>query len=527
MPGHPQRFWLAAFVVAWSADFLFWNKPLGISFVIFVALVIAAVGWMARSEGIRPVWTAPMLAGLALLSAGINIWRAEPMTRVLNGLLAFGLLGLLAMTLRVNRWPRFGVINYLAAGLMAFAAALTRGARLPLIPKEPESAAEQGGTLRRAARVGIPVIRGLLLALPVVAVFGALLSAADPIFNDTLTDLFRLIDLKRLPEYLVRLVNILLLAYVFVGTLLHAVLPDEALAGRDLVVGAPRVLGSTEAFIVLGSVNLLFAAFVVVQFRYFFGGQENITMTGYTYSEYARRGFFELVTVAVLSLALIASLGALTRREQAGQFRVFSILSSLLVVLVWVMLVSAFLRLQLYEEAYGFTRQRMYTHLFIPWLGLLLLVTVILQAQRREAYFLFSALLVGIGFVFTLGLANVDGLIADLNIQRANQGSELDDRYLMNLSDDATPALVDSFLSSETGQEVREHLGAILACRIYRMADSEPQPWQGYHPGMAAARSRLVGLDLSAYPVVRNEFQGQVNYGDGKLLNCAVITIYD
>ena len=53
-------------------------------------------------------------------------------------------------------------------------------------------------------------------------------------------------------------------------------------------------------------VDLLFLAFVLVQFRYLFGGAELVRgLTGMSYADYARRGFFELVAVAALSLPLL------------------------------------------------------------------------------------------------------------------------------------------------------------------------------------------------------------------------------
>ena len=48
-----------------------------------------------------------------------------------------------------------------------------------------------------------------------------------------------------------------------------------------------------EVTILLISIDLLFLVFVWIQFAYLFGGQANITIEGFTYAEYARRGFLE------------------------------------------------------------------------------------------------------------------------------------------------------------------------------------------------------------------------------------------
>src|SRR6185369_12711303 len=118
------------------------------------------------------------------------------------------------------------------------------------------------------------VLRGIVIALPVIAIFASLLSSADPIFADRFkkfTDLFRI---DNLPEYIFRLVYILVFAYAIAGTFLHA-----AQKSNDQVEEKQRFapfLGFTESTIVLGSVVILFVAFVAIQFQYFFGGQTNI-----------------------------------------------------------------------------------------------------------------------------------------------------------------------------------------------------------------------------------------------------------
>ena len=53
--------------------------------------------------------------------------------------------------------------------------------------------------------------------------------------------------------------------------------------------------------VVLGLLDLLFLAFVAVQVGYFFGGSAHVHgITGLTFSEYARHGFWELLAAAAL-----------------------------------------------------------------------------------------------------------------------------------------------------------------------------------------------------------------------------------
>ncbi len=521
MSQHPQRFWLAALVTAWAVDLLFWNKPIGISFLIFALLSLALGFGLAFAERKQPARLSYLLGGLVIVMAGVTAFRSEAFTRVINVLFGAGGLLLLVMTLRTGGWIRFRMLDYIVAGLGLFVVSFFRAASLRLVPKDAE-----GGTGKSTLRGLLPVLRGLLLALPVVAVLAALLASADLVFADQISGFLKNFNLERIPEYLFRFFYILVLAYVFAGYYAQAVLPTrwgsskpEDLQAGDDAQAAPstfsikRFMGSTEAFVVLISVNLLFAFFVAIQFRYLFGGRANITAAGYTFSEYARRGFFELVWVAVISLLLFLVLNTITRRDTPRQGRAFSGLSVLLVALVLVILVSAFLRLLLYEDAYGFTSLRTYTHIFIPWLGFVLLATIVLEILHREKHFGALLLLASFGFALTFGLFNIDQFIVRQNVARARAGMALDGQYLLTLSDDALPALAEEFQRPEQPAEVRDELGAVLSCRMYRLAgDIEPQPWPSYHPGSASARQVFNTLDLTAYPIQR------VNYGPAAMI---------
>jgi hypothetical protein len=263
---------------------------------------------------------------------------------------------------------------------------------------------------------------------------------------------------------------------------------------RSLSFSVPSALGLTESAVVLNAVNLLFAAFVVIQIPYLFGGRLNIHLRSVTYAQYARQGFGELIFTSVLVLGMLLVLGALTRRETPRQKAIFNFSSTITVGLTVVMLVSAFKRLLLYEEAYGFTEARIYPHVFMIWLALLLgwfLVTLWLKPGR----FAIGLVLACIGFVGTLDVMNVDGFIVRQNIRRYEQLGPnafrysdymqpeyqlIDTSYLTTLSDDAIPALIEGMaqLQGQPKWKVEEHLQLRHA---QLKTDDSGRTWPSYH----------------------------------------------
>ena len=112
--------------------------------------------------------------------------------------------------------------------------------------------------------------------------------------------------------------------------------------------------------------DVLFAAFVALQVAYLFGGLDTLAAIALTYAEYARRGFFELVAVVVLVGALVLGLEAVV----AHRSRAYVVAILALVALTAVVLASSFLRLRLYQDAYGWTELRFYVLAAIGFLAI-------------------------------------------------------------------------------------------------------------------------------------------------------------
>lgn len=522
-PKHITPIWLAAFLVAWCFDQLFWQKTPGISIPIFTLLVTGAGLALAWGERLRPalrsLWLLLPLGFFSIMTA----FRLEPFTILINILLVLASMVLLALTLRSGAWMQYSLSDdfggFLRLGINALANPVRFFSRSKPAEGQPVIAAR--GSRRQAGAI----LRGLLLALPVVAVLAALLASADPIFADRLSRILDFSRIDRLGEYIFRLFYILVIGYILLGVYLHGLFNSQEvnLIGIEKP-WLPPFLGWTEAIVVLISVDLLFAAFVGIQFSYFFGGRANINLAGYTYSSYARRGFDELVTVALLSLFLLLGLSTITRRVSRRERSLFSGLSVSLVVLVAVILISAFQRLLLYEAAYGFTRIRTYTHIFMVWLGILLAATAVLELFQRQRAFALAALLVSLGFGMTLNLINVDGFIGRENVARAVQGSELDFAYLASLSDDVVPELVSAYQQPGQIPAVKTRIGAALACRPAVLVKLNRDAWPSYHFSAARAKLLLTALQPSidaANPVQESSTQGWTIMIDGQTLPCA------
>lgn len=520
---HSNRLWISVLLLGWVFDFLFWGHTPGVNFAIFVLVLLTTGIVLLSSEGLRPAaWTLALLAPI-LFFAMMFFMRTEPLSVFLSVVMTLLLLAVFAVTFLGGRWILYALADYVVRAFQLIGSTIIAGATFafskPSQETNSETAANETGK-KTTTRYVWPVVRGILIAIPIIAVFSALLSSADVVFGQRINDIVELFSLEKLPEYIMRGVYIVILAYLLAGVFLHAAQKsrDEKLYGLEKPL-IPQFLGFTESVIVLGSVVALFTFFVIIQFQYFFGGETNITVEGYTYAEYARRGFGELVIVAFFSLLLFQGLSTVVKRETSTQRKVFAGLGVGLVALVFIMLLSAYYRLTLYEQAYGFSRLRTYTHVFMVWLALLLLAVVALDLLQRQRTFAFAAMLALIGFSASLILLNVDAFIANHNVQRAVEGNDLDVAYLASLSPDAVPALVVWYNDPGLSPELQDEVGASLACINADPAQRDTN-WRSFNYSIWQADNALATIDLSGYKIDDAEWPTKVITPMGKEYDC-------
>ena len=490
---------LAALALGVLADRWFVDRWVGVSAPLFVLLGLAFLLWRAWAEGRPPTRANLWMGAAALLFAGLIAVRDTPTLVFLNVVAVVGLLLMQVAHFHGPSWVRLPALRLLLEPLVATFRVVIDAA--PLSVSVARTLPSQKDKVRRAA----PVLRGLLLAAPVLLCFGALLVSADSVFASYVNQIFRF----EIPFDFGNLVWHSILALVaawFCAGGMHAALqnepdplpktslPAEGDTQRLQSTEQPwRFLGWVEALTVLVLVDLLFGTFMLIQGAYFFGGMDTLDRTGMTFADYARRGFFELLTVACLTLGLLWCLALLIKRVSSRQQRAFNIASGVMVVLVIGMLASAFQRMLLYEQAYGFTELRVYTHTFMIWLALVLVLSMVALLRDRPGLFLSSGLISALIYLAVLNLANPEARIVQANVARYQQTGKLDAYYLASLSADAAPDLVRSLEALKP--EDHEILRSALYLRQVRTVEAmNAYGWPAWRLARWRALSALESL---------------------------------
>jgi len=468
----------AATLLGVAGDVLLRATPWGLNVLLYTAGLVGAVAYIARRRRIAVSADAPWLAAGALLLASNFVARDSGALRACDAIGLAILCSLAGLSLRgVTLWGRHAW-DYVQAGLVAAASACVgmfalvgRDVRWEELPS--------GGALRHVRAAGA----GALLAFPLLLVFGALFASADAVFHNVVTGVSD-IDFAALAShtFLIAFGTTLVGGYLW-GTLLRVAPQPTGGPGRSFSVGIVPV-GTA-----LGLLDVLFLIFVVIQLRYFFGGTELIQgTTDLTYAEYARRGFFELVTASALVLPILLAADWAVRNEPRQHQRSFRSLAGLLVLLLAVVMASALQRMRLYVDEFGLSEIRLYATAFMvylagvfAWFG-----WTVLRGQRRR--FAFGALVHGFAVLAGLHLLNPDAFIVRTNLARPADHRPFDAAYAASLSADAVSDLLAALPRLAFKEQCRAANGLLAQWGRGARARGVTDDWRNWNLVRARAR---------------------------------------
>lgn len=391
--------------------------------IVVLCVSLVRAGWVVRRGG------RVLLGGAAVLST-LLVLRVSPWLVVLD-LVTIAVMMSLGCSAERGGRPfdtRFATVTR-RLGETAGAVAIALG------PLGRATASASRRHHDRTGGTGRALVRGLLIAVPIMVVLGVNLASADAVF----ASLFE-VDLQ-LDRWVGHLVVLALAAWLAAGWFVQA--------GRPPVSHPPRALsiGAVEATVVMVGLTALYAVFAATQLLVARRGPEYVVATtGLTYADYARSGFFQLLWVAGATALVLLVLRAVVVPSGTGAARCISIAGTVAAALTLVVVHAAIGRLDLYESAFGLTLLRYASSAVAWWLGgVFVVIGAWFALGRRSARdWLPTALgLLTLATVVGLNVANPEATVMRHNLTRAAEGAEFDADYALRLSDDAVPVLVD------------------------------------------------------------------------------------
>lgn len=281
------------------------------------------------------------------------------------------------------------------------------------------------------------VVLGLVIALPIFMVVLPLLVSADAVFRNMTEKLLENLRLGNILLVLFMWAFMFLASYCILSYLCKKQINPEVKDGRR---GEPII-----AITIATLLTLLYLVFSVIQIVYLFAG--NMTLpSGYTYAEYAREGFFQLLAVSILNLIFVL-VGLSCFRES----RILKGILTVMSLCTYIMIASSAMRMIIYIRWYYLT----FLRIFVLWslVVLFLLFTGIVISVVKDSFPLFHYSMVVVTLCYmVLSFSHPDYWIARVNVASTElatrsaffEGEPYEDyRFLSYLNADAAPVLID------------------------------------------------------------------------------------
>ncbi len=253
------------------------------------------------------------------------------------------------------------------------------------------------------------VVMGFIIAIPFLFIITFLLSEADILFQKLTGKLFDTI----FSTDIFTVTSLILLGFLFCYSVLCGALMQSANEKIKPVKRADAAIAVTF----LSVLGLVYAIFCSIQIIYLFANGYFVLPQEFTFSEYARRGFFELLAVTVINIILMLLCNAFFKDSKP-----LRLLLTFITICTYILIASSAYRMLLYISAYHLTFQRLFVLLLLIIDAFVLAGVIRSQFNNKFPLFQYCVAVTTICYLI-FSLAKPDYYIADYLI---NQKETLD-----------------------------------------------------------------------------------------------------
>ena len=381
---------------------LFYGQNFGISVLLFaIPSVFLLIQMLKKCDKVKNNKALYLAIPIILLSSTYLFFNNE-FFNVINMIiipLLFGIMIVWSTTDTFKLKMLFGKSINLVIGSLEF---IPNGIKLIKETFRISSKDKKETNNKKIQQIGI----GILCAIPADGIFASL-------FGNISEEIMKLFTSETLISLFFRIILIVLIM-IYLSCIIYNILNKESAFNKVTASEFTLKLKLDKTIIntILTIINIVYLVFSVVQVIYLINPQKMVS--DFKLSQYARQGFFQLMIVSIINFIIIL----VTNSNKADQNNKYTKLMNVLMSIFTIIIaVSSFMRMNLYEQEFGYTFLRLMVYTILVT-EIIMIIPTIYYIIKGKINLFKSYFIIALSMYVVVNFVNVDSTIARKNVNR-------------------------------------------------------------------------------------------------------------
>lgn len=408
----------ALFLSLWQS-LLFWKQDLGISVLLFTIPIIWITTKLLKGNIKNKK---ALLISIPIIVLSSTYFIFDNLTFYLINIVLIPILYLIMVIWAISDFQIKSIIYKII--LMIFEPLNYIGDVIKTVLKEfnPKEKDEQIGEKKEKNNIFKAVCFTGIIALIVIG----LLCSADNEFAKIFSTIFKDINICNVPELTGRIIIIIIAFFYFAGFFMNMLNEENGLKEFE----EEEKIEKKESYTIrmmLTVLNVVYLVFCFTQIKVLFT-EQNIK-----YSEFARKGFFQLMIVSLINIVMILKANNKNLKETEKQEKYKKTMCIVMVIFTLIIIISAFARMTLYQQNYGYTRLRILVD-YTLITEIILLIPTIIYILKNKIDLIKTYFVIIITMYCLVNFINIDKIIMKNNFNRYKETGYIDLNYIMEMN---------------------------------------------------------------------------------------------
>ncbi len=408
----------ALFLSLWQS-LLFWKQDLGISVLLFTIPIIWITTKLLKGNIKNKK---ALLISIPIIVLSSTYFIFDNLTFYLINIVLIPILYLIMIIWAISDFQIKSIIYKII--LMIFEPLNYIGDVIKTVLKEfnPKEKDEQIGEKKEKNNIFKAVCFTGIIALIVIS----LLCSADNEFAKIFSTIFKDINIFNVSELTGRIIITIIAFFYFAGFFMNMLDKENGLKEFEKDEKAEKKESYTIRMMIT-VLNLVYLVFCFTQIKVLFT-EQNIK-----YSEFARKGFFQLMIVSLINIVMILKANNKNLKETEKQEKYKKTMCIVMVIFTLIIIISAFARMTLYQQNYGYTRLRILVD-YTLITEIILLIPTIIYILKNKIDLIKTYFVIIITMYCLVNFINIDKIIMKNNFNRYKETGYIDLNYLMEMN---------------------------------------------------------------------------------------------